>query len=581
MRQRVILKRVLGYVGRYKCFVILSLLFAIISTLLSLYIPIVIGQAIDHIIGAGNVEMTEVLSKLLIIGICAGVSAIAAYLMKLCNNRICFGVVKDMRTDAFSVIEKLPLSYIDSHPHGDMVSRVIADADAVSDGLLLGSTSLFTGIITIIITLVFMFITSVPIAITVVVVTPLSLLVARFIARRSYNMFLAQSEDRGEQTALIDEVFGNLKCVQAFGREKAFTEAFDETAERLKKDSLGATFFSSITNPGTRFVNNIVYAAVGVFGAIFAVRGSITVGVLTAFLSYANQYTKPFNEISGVITELQNAIACAGRIMGLIDETCEGNKNDDTVLTDVNGSVAFNDVYFSYEKRDEFDPDEALIRDLDLDVKPGSRVAIVGPTGAGKSTIINLLMRFYDVDHGVITVSGKDIASVDRDSLRSQYGMVLQETWLAHGTVKDNIAFGRPDASLDEVVAAAKEAHAHSFITRLPDGYDTVIDDESGLSAGQRQLLCIARVMLDLPPMLILDEATSSIDTRTEMRIRRAFDKMMSGRTSFIVAHRLQTIREADVILVMKNGAIVEQGTHEELIAAHGFYKELYDASRA
>lgn len=581
MRQRVILKRVLGYVGRYKCFVILSLLFAIISTLLSLYIPIVIGQAIDHIIGAGNVEMTEVLSKLLIIGICAGVSAIAAYLMKLCNNRICFGVVKDMRTDAFSVIEKLPLSYIDSHPHGDMVSRVIADADAVSDGLLLGSTSLFTGIITIIITLVFMFITSVPIAITVVVVTPLSLLVARFIARRSYNMFLAQSEDRGEQTALIDEVFGNLKCVQAFGREKAFTEAFDETAERLKKDSLGATFFSSITNPGTRFVNNIVYAAVGVFGAIFAVRGSITVGVLTAFLSYANQYTKPFNEISGVITELQNAIACAGRIMGLIDETCEGNKNDDTVLTDVNGSVAFNDVYFSYEKRDEFDPDEALIRDLDLDVKPGSRVAIVGPTGAGKSTIINLLMRFYDVDHGVITVSGKDIASVDRDSLRSQYGMVLQETWLAHGTVKDNIAFGRPDASLDEVVAAAKEAHAHSFITRLPDGYDTVIDDESGLSAGQRQLLCIARVMLDLPPMLILDEATSSIDTRTEMRIRRAFDKMMSGRTSFIVAHRLQTIREADVILVMKNGAIIEQGTHEELIAAHGFYKELYDASRA
>lgn len=581
MRQRVILKRVLGYVGRYKCFVILSLLFAIISTVLSLYIPIVIGQAIDHIIGAGNVEMTEVLSKLLIIGICAGVSAIAAYLMKLCNNRICFGVVKDMRTDAFSVIEKLPLSYIDSHPHGDMVSRVIADADAVSDGLLLGSTSLFTGIITIIITLVFMFITSVPIAITVVVVTPLSLVFARFVAKKSYKLFLAQSEDRGEQTALIDEVFGNLKCVQAFGREKAFTEAFDETAERLKKDSLGATFFSSITNPGTRFVNNIVYAAVGVFGAIFAVRGAITVGVLTAFLSYANQYTKPFNEISGVITELQNAIACAGRIMGLIDETCEDNNDDDTVLTDVNGSVAFNDVYFSYEKSDEFDPDEALIRDLDLDVKPGSRVAIVGPTGAGKSTIINLLMRFYDVDHGVITVSGKDIASVDRDSLREQYGMVLQETWIASGTVRDNIAFGRPDASLDEVVAAAKEAHAHSFITRLPDGYDTVIDDESGLSAGQRQLLCIARVMLDLPPMLILDEATSSIDTRTEMRIRRAFDKMMSGRTSFIVAHRLQTIREADVILVMKNGAIVEQGTHEELIAAHGFYKELYDASRA
>ena len=581
MRQREILRRVLRYALRYKGFVFLSLLFAVISTVLSLYIPIVIGDAIDFIIGEGKVDMKEVLSTILVIGICAGASALTAYLMKLCNNRICFGVIKDMRTDAFYVIEKLPISYIDSHPHGDIVSRVIADADAVSDGLLLGSTSLFTGIITIIITLVFMFITSVPIAITVVVVTPLSLIFARFVSRRTYRLFLAQSKDRGEQTALIDEVFNNIECVQAFGREQAFTNDFDKIANKLKKDSLGATFFSSITNPGTRFVNNIVYAAVGVFGALFAVRGSITVGVLTAFLSYANQYTKPFNEISGVITELQNAIACAGRIIELVDEPCEKKSNDDTVLTDVNGSVVFDDVYFSYDKTDEFKPDEALIRDLNLDVKPGSRVAIVGPTGAGKSTIINLLMRFYDVDHGVITVSDHDIASVDRDSLREQYGMVLQETWLAHGSVRDNIAFGKPEATLDEVIAAAKEAHAHSFISRLPDGYDTVIDDATGLSVGQRQLLCIARVMLHLPPMLILDEATSSIDTRTEMRIRRAFDKMMSGRTSFIVAHRLQTIREADVILVMRDGAIVEQGTHEELIAADGFYKKLYDASRA
>ncbi len=581
MRQREILRRVLRYALRYKGFVFLSLLFAVISTVLSLYIPIVIGDAIDFIIGEGKVDMKEVLSTILVIGICAGASALTAYLMKLCNNRICFGVIKDMRTDAFYVIEKLPISYIDSHPHGDIVSRVIADADAVSDGLLLGSTSLFTGIITIIITLVFMFITSVPIAITVVVVTPLSLIFARFVSRRTYRLFLAQSKDRGEQTALIDEVFNNIECVQTFGREQAFTNDFDKIANKLKKDSLGATFFSSITNPGTRFVNNIVYAAVGVFGALFAVRGSITVGVLTAFLSYANQYTKPFNEISGVITELQNAIACAGRIIELVDEPCEKKSNDDTLLTDVNGSVDFNDVYFSYDKTDEFKPDEALIRDLNLDVKPGSRVAIVGPTGAGKSTIINLLMRFYDVDHGVITVSDHDIASVDRDSLREQYGMVLQETWLAHGSVRDNIAFGRPEATLDEVIAAAKEAHAHSFISRLPDGYDTVIDDATGLSAGQRQLLCIARVMLHLPPMLILDEATSSIDTRTEMRIRRAFDKMMEGRTSFIVAHRLQTIREADVILVMRDGAIVEQGTHEELIAANGFYKKLYDASRA
>ena len=581
MRQSAILKRVLKYAKEYKIYVVFSFVFAVISTVLSLYIPIVIGQAIDHIISIGNVDMDDVVSKLIVIGICAVASAVAAYLMKLCNNRICFGVVRDMRRDVLGVIEKLPLSFIDSHKHGDLVSRVIADADSVSDGLLLGSTSLFSGIITILITLIFMFITSVPIAITVVVVTPLSLVVARFIARKSYKLFLAQSKDRGEQTGLIDEVFSNLKCVQAFGREKACMEAFDETAEKLKKDSLGAVFFSSLTNPSTRFVNNIVYAAVGVFGALFAVRGSITVGVLTAFLSYANQYTKPFNEISAVITELQNAIACAGRIMEIIDEPCEEKSSNDTVLTDVSGSVSFDNVYFSYDKQKEFKPENALIKDLNLSVKPGSRVAIVGPTGAGKSTIINLLMRFYDVDRGAITVSDFDIAGVDRDSLREHFGMVLQETWLMHGTVRENIAFGRPDATYEEVEAAAKEAHAHSFIMRLPDGYDTVIDDASGLSAGQRQLLCIARVMLDLPPMLILDEATSSIDTRTEMRIRRAFDKMMQGRTSFIVAHRLQTIREADVILVMRDGAIVEQGSHEALIAANGFYKQLYDASRA
>ena len=581
MRQSAILKRVLKYAKEYKIYVVFSFVFAVISTVLSLYIPIVIGQAIDHIISIGNVDMDDVVSKLIVIGICAVASAVAAYLMKLCNNRICFGVVRDMRRDVLGVIEKLPLSFIDSHKHGDLVSRVIADADSVSDGLLLGSTSLFSGIITILITLVFMFITSVPIAITVVVVTPLSLVVARFIARRSYKLFLAQSKDRGEQTGLIDEVFSNLKCVQAFGRENACMEAFDETAEKLKKDSLGAVFFSSLTNPSTRFVNNIVYAAVGVFGALFAVRGSITVGVLTAFLSYANQYTKPFNEISAVITELQNAIACAGRIMEIIDEPCEEKSSNDTVLTDVSGSVCFDNVYFSYDKQKEFKPENALIKDLNLSVKPGSRVAIVGPTGAGKSTIINLLMRFYDVDRGAITVSDFDIAGVDRDSLREHFGMVLQETWLMHGTVRENIAFGRPDATYEEVEAAAKEAHAHSFIMRLPDGYDTVIDDASGLSAGQRQLLCIARVMFDLPPMLILDEATSSIDTRTEMRIRRAFDKMMQGRTSFIVAHRLQTIREADVILVMRDGAIVEQGSHEALIAANGFYKQLYDASRA
>lgn len=581
MTQRSILKRLLRYIKMYRLSVVCSILLAAVTTALTLYIPVIIGEGIDHIIGAGKVEWDAVISVMLRIGICAGLCALFTYIMNLCNNRICFGVVRMLREEAFDVLHALPVGYIDSHPHGDIVSRVIADADTVADGLLMGFTNLFSGIITILGTLVFMFITSVPIAITVVVVTPISLLVARFIARRSYSLFKEQSKDRGEQTAIISETLDGLKVIQAFGCEDEFISDFDESAAKLKKDSQGATFFSSLTNPATRFVNSIVYASVGVFGALYAVSGGISVGMLSCFLSYANQYTKPFNEISGVITELQNAIACAGRIFELIDEMPQQSAGDDTVLTDTDGSILFENVYFSYDRSDRIDPDKSLIKDLDLDVKPGSRVAIVGPTGAGKSTIINLLMRFYDVDAGRIVVSGRDITKISVDSLRSQFGMVLQETWLMEGTIRDNIAFGCPDASMDEVIEAAKASHAHSFIMRLPDGYDTIVDDDSGLSVGQRQLICIARVMLRIPPMLILDEATSSIDTRTEVRIQRAFAKMMKGRTSFIVAHRLQTIREADVILVMRDGAVVEQGRHEELLARGGFYKELYEASRA
>ena len=580
MSSKYVLRRLLAYIRPFRLSMLLSILLALATVALTLYIPILIGEAVDHIIGPENVEWKAVFSILWRIGGCAAASALATYLMSLCNNRIGFGVVRNLREDAFAVIGELPVGYIDSHAHGDLVSRVIADADTVADGLLMGFSNLFTGVITILGTLIFMFVTSAPIAATVVVVTPVSLLVARFIAKRSYTMFQAQSEDRGEQTAVIDEAVEGLFTMQAFGWEEAFVEKFDEVSERLKKDSLGATFFSSITNPATRFVNSIVYAAVGVFGAFFCVHGSITVGMLSAFLSYANQYTKPFNEISGVITELQNAIACAGRLLELIDEESMENKQNDTVLTENNGKVLFDHVYFSYDSDKKDDPEEALIKDLNLAVEPGSRVAIVGPTGAGKSTIINLLMRFYDVDRGRIVTSGHDIRTVSRDSLRAQYGMVLQETWLMQGTVRENIAFGNPTASEEEVIAAAKAAHAHSFIMRLPLGYDTVIRDEGSLSVGQKQLLCIARVMLTLPPMLILDEATSSIDARTEMRIQRAFVKMMQGRTSFIVAHRLQTIRESDVILVMKDGAVVEQGAHEELIAADGFYKQLYEASR-
>ena len=581
MKKRDILKKLSPYIKPYRGTVALSILFAAVTVTLTLLIPVLIGCAIDGILGAGHVIWSEIIPILVWIGVCAAGSALASYLMSLCNNRISFGVVRALRNDAFSVISELSVGYIDSHPHGDIVSRVIADADTVADGLLMGLSNLFTGVITILGTLIFMFITSAPIAVTVVVVTPLSLLVARFIAKRSYDSFTSQSEDRGEQTAVINEVFENLDVVQAFGQEDRFGEIFDETAERLKKHSLAATFFSSITNPATRFVNSIVYAAVGVFGAIFAVHGSITVGVLSAFLSYANQYTKPFNEISGVITELQNAVACAGRLLALIDEQDGENNGIDTVLTDTDGRVEFEKVFFSYDKTDPFDPNKALIRDLNLKVEPGSQVAIVGPTGAGKSTLINLLMRFYYVRDGRILVSGRDVSEVSIDSLRAQFGMVLQETWLMHGTVRENIAFGYPEATDEEIVAAAKAAHAHGFIRRLRDGYDTVISDESGLSAGQRQLLCIARVMLHLPPMLILDEATSSIDTRTELQIRGAFAKMMQGRTSFVVAHRLQTIREADVILVMRDGSVVEMGSHEELLTKGGFYKELYEASRA
>ena len=576
MRTGEILRRLLAYIRRYLVSVFLSVLLAVVTVVLTLYIPICIGEAVDRILGPGAVDWEGIVPILRRIGISAACCALSTYVMNLCNNRVCFGVVRDIRREAFHHIQELPVGYLDSHAKGDIVSRVITDADTVSDGLLMGFSSLFTGVITILGTLFFMFTVSVPIALTVVAVTPLSLLVARFIARRSYTMFQAQSKDRGEQTAVIEETFANLKVVQAFGQEERFTKAYDETAERLKKDSLGATFFSSITNPATRFVNSMVYAAVGVFGAMYAVRGGITVGMLSCFLSYANQYTKPFNEISGVITELQNAIACAGRLMELLDEPGETESDDKIVPNndDKIDNVVFDKVSFSYDKEKE------LIRDLDLVVEPGCRVAIVGPTGAGKSTIINLLMRFYDVDQGRILVREREIREMSRDELRAGFGMVLQETWLPSGTIRENIAMGR-EVSEEDIVKAAKAAHAHEFIRRLPAGYDTRIGEDGGsLSAGQKQLLCIARVMISLPPMLILDEATSSIDTRTEALIQNAFAGMMKGRTSFIVAHRLQTIREADVILVMRDGKIVEQGNHEELIRKNGFYKELYEASR-
>ena len=570
------LRRVLGAIGHYKIPVFMSLALAIASVALTLLIPVLAGEAIDQIADTG-VHFETILPILTRILICAAAASLIQWLMNEANNRVTFSVVRDLREQALKKIESLPLSYLDSHPHGEIVSRVIADADAFADGLLMGFTQLFTGVATILGTLGFMFAKSALIAAVVVVITPLSLFVARFIARRTHDMFLLQSKTRGELTAYIDEHIGGAKVVKAYGREAKSLREFDEINSRLEKCSLRATFFSSITNPATRFVNAVVYAGVGLTGALAALSGGMTVGALTCFLSYANQYTKPFNEISGVVTELQNAIACAARLLEMIDAPAQTPEPDNAVaLKDVHGTVDLKDVCFSYT------PNTRLIENFNLSVYPGERVAIVGPTGCGKTTLINLLMRFYDVDAGSVSVEGEDIRTVTRKSLRSSYGMVLQETWLKAGTIRENIAMGRPDAAEEEIIEAAKAAHAHSFILRLPDGYDTVIGEDGGmLSQGQKQLLCIARVMLCLPPMLILDEATSSIDTRTELKIQSAFVRMMQGRTSFIVAHRLSTIRSADVILVMRDGKVIEQGNHEQLLAQNGFYKELYLAGQA
>lgn len=571
------LKRVLKSIGRYKWGVLASLFFAFITVVLTLYVPILTGRAVDCIVGPGSVDFAAMGRILLQIGIIIGATAVSQWLMSHINNTITYRVVKDIRTRAFDKLEKLPLKYIDSHQHGDIISRIIADIDQFSDGLLMGFTQLFTGVLTILGTLIFMFTINPLIAVVVVAVTPVSLLVASFIARRTYTMFRRQSQTRGELTAHIEEMLGNQKIVQAFGHEEESQAQFEEINERLRVWGLKATFFSSITNPATRFVNSLVYAAVGIAGAFAAIKGLLSVGQLSSFLSYANQYTKPFNEISGVVTELQNALASAARVFELIDEEPQiPDDQDARVLAGAEGSVVLRNVDFSYN------PEVPLIENMNLDVKPGQRVAIVGPTGCGKTTVINLLMRFYDVNSGSIEVEGTDIRHITRKSLRTSYGMVLQETWLKSGTIRDNIAYGRPDASEEEIIRAAKEAHAHSFIKRMPQGYDTVISEDGGnLSQGQKQLLCIARVMLCLPPMLILDEATSSIDTRTEIRIQKAFAKMMEGRTSFIVAHRLSTIKEADVILVMRDGHIVEQGTHESLLKKNGFYAELYNSQFA
>lgn len=577
MRQKGTLKKVLHYIRRYRFFLILSLVLAAVTVALTLYVPILTGQAIDAIVMPGDVDFDKVTEILWKIGTSVLITMLAQWIMNVCNNKITYSVVRDIRDEAFKRIQELPLSYIDSHSYGEVVSRVIADVDQFADGLLMGFTQLFTGVITILGTLLFMLSVNVSITLVVVLITPVSLLVASFIARRTYEMFRQQSETRGEQTALVEEMLGNQKVVQAFGHEDEAQEKFDEINERLKKCSLRGIFFSSITNPATRFVNSLVYAGVGITGAIFAIRGSLSVGQLSCFLSYANQYTKPFNEISGVVTELQNALACAGRIFDLMEEEPQKpDESDAVVLEKVDGSVQLEDVYFAYE------PGQKLIEDFSLSVKPGQRVAIVGPTGCGKTTLINLLMRFYDVNRGTIRVSKHDIQKITRESLRENYGMVLQETWLRQGTIRENIIMGKPDATEEEMIQAAKASHAHSFIKRLPNGYDTVIGEDGGsLSQGQKQLLCIARVMLCLPPMLILDEATSSIDTRTELKIQNAFSQMMNGRTSFIVAHRLSTIQEADVILVMKDGSIIEQGNHQELLNQGGFYATLYNSQFA
>ena len=567
------LRRVLRRIRPYSFFVLCSLIVAAVSVAAQLYIPILCGNAIDAMLGAGNVQMASVLKIIVRILIVAAAAAFAQWLLSVCNNRITFSVSRDLRNAALRKIQSLPLSYLDSHPSGDIVSRMIADVDTFADGLLMGFTQLFSGLLTIFGTLLFMLSENVPITLVVVCITPLSLVVASFLAKRSYGYFQSQTRVRGEQTALVNEMIEGQKVVQAFGHEAESLASFDEVNTRLQDVSLKAIFFSSLTNPATRFVNNIVYAGVGLVGAVYAVRGGITIGQLSVFLSYANQYTKPFNEISGVVTELQNALACAARVFELLDAEDQIPEADHAAPLTPDGHVQLENVSFRYL------PDRPLIEGLSLDVKPGQRIAIVGPTGCGKTTLINLLMRFYDVNGGSIKVSGTDIRDVTRASLRGSYGMVLQDTWLRAGTIRENIAYGKPDATEEEVIAAAKAAHAHSFIRRLPNGYDTMIAEDGGnISQGQKQLLCIARVMLCLPPMLILDEATSSIDTRTEVRIQAAFGQMMKGRTSFIVAHRLSTIREADVILVMQDGHIVEQGNHDELLAKGGFYAKLYNS---
>ena len=572
-QRKATLNRVLHKIRPYSAFVVCSLLVAAVSVAAQLYIPILCGDAIDKMLGKGNVDLAGVLRIAVSILVVAAVAALAQWLLSVCNNRITFSVSRDLRNEALRKIQTLPLSYLDSHPSGDIVSRMVADVDTFADGLLMGFTQLFSGILTIFGTLLFMLRENVPITLVVVCITPLSLVVAGFLAKRSYGYFQSQSTVRGKQTALVNEMIEGQKVVQAFGHEAESLAAFDEVNGQLQEVSLKAIFFSSLTNPATRFVNNIVYAGVGLVGALYAVRGGITIGQLSVFLSYANQYTKPFNEISGVVTELQNALACAARVFELLDAEDQVPETENAAALQPDGHVQLQDVSFRYL------PDRPLIEGLSLDVQPGQRIAIVGPTGCGKTTLINLLMRFYDVNSGSIKVSGTDIRDVTRASLRGSYGMVLQDTWLRAGTVRENIAYGKPDATMDEVITAAKAAHAHSFIRRLPDGYDTVIAEDGGnISQGQKQLLCIARVMLCLPPMLILDEATSSIDTRTEVRIQKAFARMMQGRTSFIVAHRLSTIREADVILVMKDGYIVEQGNHDQLLAQGGFYAKLYNS---
>lgn len=575
MKNKTVFKRVIAVIGRSKLLLFLSLILSVASVILSLYIPVLAGRAIDGIKLHGNVDF-EVIKKCLFgILICAIVGGVLQWVMNIINNRIAYNTVRDIRSKAFSHMQTLPVAFADSHPYGDIVSRITADAEQFADGLILGFSQLFTGVVTIAVTLVFMLTISPLITLAVVVLTPISLFTARFIARRTYSMFKKQSETRGEQTALINEMIQNQKTVQAFSYEDRAIERFDESNEKLRKYSLKSIFFSSLTNPTTRFINNLIYAVVGLMGGIFAIGGMVTVGGFVSFLAYSNQYTKPFNEISGVVTELQNALACAARIFELIDEKPEESDKNCSALSDPEGSVEFNNVRFSYDKS------KKLIDSFDFFAPSGKTIAVVGPTGCGKTTLINLLLRFYDVDGGSIKVDGENINDITRHSLRHHFGMVLQDTWIKNGTVRENIAFGKPDATDEEIIAAAKAARAHSFIKRLKNGYDTVIGDDDGLSEGERQLLCIARVMLMKPPMLILDEATSSIDTRTELKVQDAFNTLMQGRTSFVVAHRLSTIRHADCILVMKDGKVAEQGTHEELLAKNGFYTKLYNSQFA